>query len=852
MQKNYILENRNEYLLNNFDRAIENGWIEIYIQPIVRSSNGKVCEEEALARWDDPVLGVLNPKDFIPVLEEAGAVNRLDLFILDKILEKMQRQIDNNVPIVSTSINFSQLDFQSADIINIIDKKVSKSGISKNLIAFEISAGSTAIEYHKITEHLSKLQKLGYRIELDDYGKGDISLLLAQKLHFDTLKFNMDIVRQIPDNDNAVKALSSLVNMATSYGIETVAKGVETQKQVDFLKEVGCSKHQGYFFCRPQAVQQLFDNFSANKHFLWLESATESYYFDAIDRINLHQTIGVKDIHGQTSKTEIIPAAVMEYYNDQITILRCNTTMKAFVYDNFPDNKELHTFSTVTGDGVPGSLTFNAIKNCINSDDTIIVDDKLPSGITVHLMLQKIAHNSETGKTAFWLTILSSEASEKKIDFLSFNQIIRSLSEDYITMYFVDLETNNYAEYRFDDSNSNVTIEKRGEDFFFDAQNDTEGKTYEEDREMFKTLCTKENILKNIHDNGMFSITYRANDSYGIRYVNFKAVPETNNSNHLIIGIYNVDPRIKQLQAYEKIREERAIYSRMANLCGNFYAIYCIDLIDDSFTIYKTTEGEAFIGGNAKGTDFFDETNRRIKSAIYKDDLAEFLRKVNKNNILSTLENDGIFSHIYRLIIDDKPTFFELRAVLSKENDDSKMIVGLINIDNQVRKEAEFTEALADAENLATTDALTGIKNKHAYTAAETTLNNQLAEGNAKDYAIIVFDLNNLKYINDTFGHKKGDEYIKSGCKIICETFAHSPVFRIGGDEFVAIAQGYDYKKIDYLLSVLEAKNNENRVKGEVTIAVGYALGDKSSSVNKIFEQADKNMYEYKQRFKNI
>ncbi|WP_408072513.1 GGDEF domain-containing protein [Butyrivibrio sp. JL13D10] len=186
---------------------------------------------------------------------------------------------------------------------------------------------------------------------------------------------------------------------------------------------------------------------------------------------------------------------------------------------------------------------------------------------------------------------------------------------------------------------------------------------------------------------------------------------------------------------------------------------------------------------------------------------------------------------------------------MSKENDDPKLIVGLINIDNQVRKEEAYTEALADAENLAATDALTGIKNKHAYSAAEAALKKQLDAGTVTEYAIVMFDLNNLKYVNDTFGHKTGDEYIKNGCKIICETFAHSPVFRIGGDEFVAITQGDDYRKIDYLVNVLDAKNHENRVKGAVTIAVGYARGDRHSSVSSVFEQADKNMYKHKQKF---
>ena len=77
-----LVESREEYLLTNLERAINSGWIEVYSQPVIRASNGRVCEEELFARWDDPVLGILNPYDFIPVLEKNGVVERLDLYIL--------------------------------------------------------------------------------------------------------------------------------------------------------------------------------------------------------------------------------------------------------------------------------------------------------------------------------------------------------------------------------------------------------------------------------------------------------------------------------------------------------------------------------------------------------------------------------------------------------------------------------------------------------------------------------------------------------------------------------------------------------------------------------------------------
>lgn len=151
---------------------------------------------------------------------------------------------------------------------------------------------------------------------------------------------------------------------------------------------------------------------------------------------------------------------------------------------------------------------------------------------------------------------------------------------------------------------------------------------------------------------------------------------------------------------------------------------------------------------------------------------------------------------------------------------------------------------------MALRDELTGVKNKHAYSMAEEELRTKVASGLVKKYAFIVFDLNGLKYVNDTYGHKIGDEFIKKGCQIICEAFSHSPVYRIGGDEFVVIAQGKDLARIDFALNLVEAKNHENRVKGEVTIAFGMARGDGATSVNDVFELADANMYTKKKQMK--
>ncbi|CBK75643.1 diguanylate cyclase (GGDEF) domain [Butyrivibrio fibrisolvens 16/4] len=298
------------------------------------------------------------------------------------------------------------------------------------------------------------------------------------------------------------------------------------------------------------------------------------------------------------------------------------------------------------------------------------------------------------------------------------------------------------------------------------------------------------------------------------------------------------------------MQEEKIYYSRIAALAGDIYAMYSVDLRDNSYTVYKSSQEDNYIGIRREEKDFFEETTRMISNVIYSEDLDGFCKNITKENIIDKATKNGSFEYEYRLIVDDKPSFFRYKAIIIKENDEEKLIVGLINIDAEVRKEKEYAENLHQVVDLAIKDELTGVKNKNAYSQAEKVLESQVAAGIVKSYAIALFDLNGLKYVNDTYGHKVGDDFIKNGCKIICDAFPHSPVYRIGGDEFVVIIQGEAYNNLGFSMGYIEAMNNKNMVSGEVTIAAGMAKGNVDLTVNEVFVQADKNMYEKKKQMK--
>ncbi len=171
--------------------------------------------------------------------------------------------------------------------------------------------------------------------------------------------------------------------------------------------------------------------------------------------------------------------------------------------------------------------------------------------------------------------------------------------------------------------------------------------------------------------------------------------------------------------------------------------------------------------------------------------------------------------------------------------------------DAMVIKE-EYNKKLENAQNRANIDALTGIRNKTAYVEFEAKLNKTINDKGWAQFAITIFDVNNLKTINDTLGHQAGDEYICEACKIICTKFKHSPVFRIGGDEFIAISQGADYENIDELLNYFAECNMEATKTGGIVIACGMARYNNEGNVSAVFKAADEKMYENKEYLKKL
>lgn len=437
-------------------------------------------------------------------------------------------------------------------------------------------------------------------------------------------------------------------------------------------------------------------------------------------------------------------------------------------------------------------------------------------------------------------------AAESKI----YGEISTALSSRYEVIYYIDTQTNRYTEYSSSDKYAKLGVSKKGEDFFASAAVDIDRYIDPEDRERTRQMMNKQNLLKALNRTGAVSFTYRQLLDGRSQYVTMTVVRPMNDANRIIIGVMNVDSQIRREQA---ARVESETYGQIINaLAKQYEVIYYVNLDNDHYQEFSASTNYSKLDIGEVGKDFFGDSQRNMKRDIYPEDYPVMAKAMEKQQFVSDLEQTGSTSITYRLMLEGRPQYVTLIAI-RPEDDMHHVIVAVSNIDAAKQREMEFRAALGTAMDLANKDALTKVKNKHAYTQAAKELDEQSRQSDM-DYAVIVMDINGLKHVNDTQGHHAGDEYIKASCHIICTVFKHSPVFRIGGDEFVVLLTGEDYENREQLLEYFKDIVISNMKKGLASLASGMATYDKGldSGIESVFERADRAMYENKKMFKGM
>ena len=271
-----------KHIESHIEEAIAEKQVKVYLQPNVRGLTQRVCGAEALSRWIDPKYGMIYPGDFISVLEKTLKIHLLDLYVFREICKNLGERLERKETVFPISLNFSRLDFNIGDFLDQLESIVEQYHVPKNLLHIEVTESVVMHNEGYMKYVVKKLHELGYQVWMDDFGSGYSSLNLLKEFEFDTFKIDMRFLSDM--GKKSLIIIYSILYMAKEIGIHTVAEGVETEEQFRFLKHAGCERMQGYYFGRPEPMENwLSDLIEKNG----VESRKEDYLFDQVGLVNI-------------------------------------------------------------------------------------------------------------------------------------------------------------------------------------------------------------------------------------------------------------------------------------------------------------------------------------------------------------------------------------------------------------------------------------------------------------------------------------------------------------------------------------------------------------------------------------
>ena len=432
---------------------------------------------------------------------------------------------------------------------------------------------------------------------------------------------------------------------------------------------------------------------------------------------------------------------------------------------------------------------------------------------------------------------------------------LHALTGNFIVVYVVDPETDRYRELSAtDDYADSFAQAKSGVDFFGKVRDGARTFTDPEDLNDFLSAFTKEKVLAEIERGGIFTHVYRLMMDGRPVYMQMNAaMVEEQEGPRLIVGHNDIDAQVRAKRAQMEDQKKRVTYTQIAERLADHYDfIYYIDCENSNYTELSTKQLSGELKVQTEGQDFFTAACNNAERLIYPEDRERIRLFLNRDNLISRLESRRQLTEDYRMVVDGGKTQYT-RMSVTYSSDHSHFIICVENREEDVRREKEQLEALSLANALARRDELTHTKNKTAYHEMEKELQKQVKAG-GEPFGIVVCDINGLKTINDTEGHRAGDDYIKAACMLVCRIFHHSPVFRIGGDEFAVVLRGHDFEHREGLFAGLREQVEQNLRDGGPVVASGLAVfrPGEDTSVEEVFNRADSQMYEEKTRLKAV
>ncbi|MCI5900937.1 MAG: EAL domain-containing protein [Blautia sp.] len=247
---------REKAITDTMEAALAEGQFTVFFQPKYSLKEECMAGAEALVRWIHPKWGFMSPGEFIPLFEKNGFIPNLDRYIWERVCEKLREWKEKGYPLLPVSVNVSRADVYQIDLVETLGRLVRKYEIDPSCLHLEITESAYAENPGEIISTVNQLRKLGFIIEMDDFGSGYSSLNMLNQMKMDILKLDMKFVQNEMAKSADQSILNYIIGMSHGMGLSVVAEGVETREQLDRLRDIACDYVQGYYFAKPMPAEE--------------------------------------------------------------------------------------------------------------------------------------------------------------------------------------------------------------------------------------------------------------------------------------------------------------------------------------------------------------------------------------------------------------------------------------------------------------------------------------------------------------------------------------------------------------------------------------------------------------------
>ena len=819
-----------QYILDNFDSALENGRIQVYYQPVIRTISGQLCSFEALARWVDPERGLLSPDAFIPVLEEAGRIHELDGYVIGEVCRRIRLTVERGETPIPVSVNLSRLDFLLCDIFSVVDRHVSAYQVPHDFLYIEITESVMAEQEGLMHTVVDRFHEAGYQVWMDDFGSGYSSLNMLKDYPFDELKMDMRFLSSF--NQRSLRILTSVIQMAKEIDIHTLVEGVETEEQFVYLRNIGCEKVQGFFFGRPLPFDEAIAQLKARN--IPIEPPRDRKYYDDIGRLNflssapfLSPSERKKLTTGRTLNS--IPLALAEMRKDDFSLLFCNQAFEQNVGNTvlLPDifrPEQLgmsHPYSVIparigkllesTRSQGTGRMLFVSNEEYYELKAKCVARRR--GAYCVLLQLNNLSQESQSASTSVL------DEGLRQIYTLFERIILVDLKKDCLTPLYVG--TKDY-------------LTSRREGLTEIAQSYARELVFPDDREAFLRFWEADTLEQRLTDSRLSSLSALFRCLVGNGRYEWKQFLLLRYRPGIVVELVRSAHR-----EMERFELRASLADRTAEACSP--ALLWSNLIHSNVArLFWKDRDRRFLGVNRGFLEYYGFFSPSDVIGKNDEELGWHVHPDLYMNDEYRVITEGITTHNVpgRCICNG-----ENREILANKTplyDEEGDIIGLLGcfIDRDLLN-------MNDPRGVDTTrrDEMTGLLNSRGLHEQVGAFKDEYFLRNT-DFMCLQVSIDDLKSINDAYGFDFGDKVISALGRELKKAFGrNSAVARINGFEFVVLRQVRDKTELSALRDTIRrAAENVHEIDGTPTtiyLSMGYALFSESEDFDEMMQSAE-------------